>query len=174
MMKTPEPKSPTSFNLSSALRLPEGPGGSELIAGNGVVQLIGRVVSETDRQVIEEWIRRAGPHLYFDEVDVAGTSAENEAEDTRTAAIAGAALIPHLSLSEDYVRLRVSNGWVELNGEVMDFTLRETLDQIVRELKGVTGLTNCLGVQSEVSVAQLKHQVAGALERIPRIAGSLP
>lgn len=165
---------PHTSKRSTCFEFTDVSGGSQFAAGEGGVRLIGTVGTETDRQVIEEWIRRAGPHDYFDAVDVDGNTDHEDAEDTRTAAVAGAALIPHLDLMEDCVLLRVTNGWVELDGEVTDFTVRETLGQIVRELQGVSGLTNCLGVRSPVSVEQLSRQLTEALDRIPKIAARLP
>jgi hypothetical protein len=155
------------------IRPPEGVGGSQLAAGDGIVWLVGRVVSEMDRQMIAQLIGRSGSHIYVERVDVVGEAAREAAADTRTVATVGAALLPHLCPADDYVRLRVEDGWAELDGEVQDFSLRETLGRIVRELEGITGLTNCLDVRSDVSVDQLKQQVAEALERVTPVA-SLP
>lgn len=140
--------------------------GSGFTAKRGIVQMFGRVVHDIDRLRAEKRIKKTGTSSIVQKIDVVGLEGQDEHDDTMTAAAAGEALLPHLDLEYDEISLRVKDGWVELEGEVENYQLRQTLDHILRGLKEVKGLTNCLNVRSEVSVEQLKTQVAEALDRV--------
>lgn len=146
-------------------------GGGRITVGGGTVKLFGSLAHDEARQTVEERIRGTGSHAVVPEIDVEGSEGDERHEDTMMAAAAGEAILHHIDVFDDTVSLRVERGWVELEGEVEDYQVREAVDHVLRDLCGVQGITNSLNVRSEVSVEQLKSEVSQALDRVAGPAG---
>ena len=69
-------------------------------------------------------------------------------------------LVPH-----DRIKVKVSNGWVTLDGEVDKWFERNVADNAVRYLVGVKGLVNKIQIKPKVTTAGIKGKIESALAR---------
>jgi osmotically-inducible protein OsmY len=68
-------------------------------------------------------------------------------------------------IPEGKVRARVQAGWVTLNGEVeWDYQRREG-ERMVRNMRGVVGITNIIVVKPRVSPGQIQAKIEEAFKR---------
>jgi len=62
-------------------------------------------------------------------------------------------------LSPDSLEITVSNGWVTIKGQVRVELQREEAEKSVRNLWGVTGVSNQVTVKARATPAQLKQDI---------------
>ncbi|UZJ57962.1 BON domain-containing protein [Pseudomonas sp. KU26590] len=132
---------------------------------DGVVTLAGHVNSFVEKWSAEEAAQRvSGVRALAVEMDVKlpGLSQRNDGE------IAGSAenVLEWTSyLPKDSIKVRVEGGRVTLSGDVQwDYQRRAALDA-VRNLMGVTGISNNIAIKSKVSANGVKADITEALKR---------
>jgi RNA polymerase sigma factor (sigma-70 family) len=132
---------------------------------DGVVTLTGHVDSYWEKWNAERAaLRVSGVRAVANELEVRlPTSSERTDEDIARAAVS--ALAWSVVVPKDRVKVKVSRGWVTLEGTVEWKFQSTTAEAAVRNLVGVKGVTNLIEVKSKVSPAEVKSEIESALKR---------
>jgi osmotically-inducible protein OsmY len=136
---------------------------------DGIVILTGFTDSYSKKSVAEQVAKRvAGVKGVVNDIQVRlpGSSERTDADIARAAV---QALEWRVNLPLDRVKVVVSNGWVTLEGEVDRYDQAEEAEEVVRELIGVTGVTNLIIVKPTVAPENIKAQIEEALKRSAEI-----
>jgi osmotically-inducible protein OsmY len=139
---------------------------------NGVVTLSGRIDSYWEKIAAERAASRvSGVRAVANELQVRlPNSSERTDEDIARAAVdslAWSVLVP-----ADSVRVKVSNGWVTLEGKVNWQFQKSAAEKTVRKLIGVKGVTNFIEVKPQVSKVEVKSVIESALKRSAELDAS--
>ena len=139
-------------------------------AKNGIVGLAGNVQSYAAKYAAARAAERvAGVKAVTDElkVDLPAFHVRND-EDIARAAIN--ALQWDVWVPADRIKVRVDNGWISLEGEV-DYKYQQTAaENAVRNLTGVSGVSNLITIQlPEVSSSEVKTNIEQALRRAAEV-----
>jgi osmotically-inducible protein OsmY len=135
---------------------------------NGVVTLAGHVSSYAEKLNAEKAAQHvAGVKALAVEMDVklVGTSQRNDAD---IASSAQTALQSAMYFSPSGVKVKVENGWVTLSGHVEWDYQRQSSVGAVRELLGVTGVSDQIAIKPKVSATLVKSDIEAALKRRAR------
>ena len=132
---------------------------------DGIVTLTGHVNSYWEKWTAERAaLRLSGVRAVVNELEVRlPTSSERTDEDIARAAVS--ALAWSVVVPKDRVKVKVSRGWVTLEGSVDWKFQSSAAESAVRKLVGVKGVTNLIEVKSKVSPAEVKSQIESALKR---------
>jgi len=71
----------------------------------------------------------------------------------------------HIEVPEDRVRVKVSNGWLTLEGEVERYYEKESAERAVQYLIGLRGVTNLITLHGPVTPRDVKRRIRIGLER---------
>jgi osmotically-inducible protein OsmY len=132
---------------------------------DGIVTLSGRVSSYAEKYAAERATKRVyGVKAVVNEIDVRlpGTSQRTDGD---IAAAAVNALKSNIAVPADKIKVTVSKGWLKLEGEVEWQYQKEAAERAVRNLVGVTGVSNLITVKPHVSPIELKSKIEEALKR---------
>ena len=88
-----------------------------------------------------------------------------ERSDADIAHAAVSALGWHIQLPADRIQVKVSNGWVTIEGEVDQYYQRVAAERALRPLMGVRGVSNYLSLRQVPTPADLKQSIRSALAR---------
>jgi osmotically-inducible protein OsmY len=134
-------------------------------AKDGVVTLNGQVKSYWEKWSAERAASRvAGVRAIVNEVEVhLPTSSERTDEDIAKAAVA--ALDASITVPAKRIKLKVSNGWVTLEGSVDWQFQKRAAESALRNLIGVKGVINLVEVKPRVSTGEVKASIEAALKR---------
>ncbi len=133
----------------------------------GVVTLRGKINSLANRHAAEDAARRVGGvKAVANELEVR-LPVEFKRTDAEIAAAAVRALDWDTLLPKDAIQVTVSDGWIELRGEVDAHWVKEEAEDAVDHLRGVRGVTNLIEVRPVVSVSaeETKEKIAEAFVR---------
>jgi osmotically-inducible protein OsmY len=134
-------------------------------AKEGIVTLSGRVQSYWEKVAAERAAERvSGVKAVVNELEVRlpGSSERTDEDIARAAvnALEWSVLVPANKL-----KVKVSKGWVMLEGSV-DWQFQKTAaEKAVRKLIGVKGISNLVDVKPRVSKAEVKAEIESALKR---------
>ena len=131
----------------------------------GIVTLAGHVNSYAGKWNAERAAQRvSGVKALAIEMDVklAGSSKRN---DTDIARSAENVLEWMTSLPEDSVKVMVEGGWITLSGEVDWHFQKQAAADAVRDLMGVTGVSDQIAIKPRVSASIVKSDIEAALKR---------
>jgi osmotically-inducible protein OsmY len=132
---------------------------------DGIVTLSGHVSSYAERYAAERAAKRVyGVKAVANEIEIRlpGTSQRTDGD---IAAAAVNALKSNLAVPADKIKVTVSKGWLKLEGEVEWQYQKEAAERAVRDLFGVTGVSNLITVKPRVSPIELKSKIEDALKR---------
>ena len=134
-------------------------------ANDGVVTLTGHVESFVERHAAEAAAHRVkGVKAVSQEIEVRLPFDRRRGDDEIAAAIlerlSWDAAIPH-----DAVTVNVENGWVTLNGKVDWYYQKESAEQDVRKLIGVTGISNQIEIKQKAETDDILDEIMRALNR---------
>jgi osmotically-inducible protein OsmY len=132
---------------------------------DGVVTLTGRVESYWEKIAAERAATRvSGVKAIANELEIRlPTSSERTDEDIAQAAVR--ALDWYISVPSDRIKVKVSKGWITLEGSV-DWQYQKTAaEEAVRNLIGVKGVLNHIEVRPQVSKVEVKSAIEAALRR---------
>jgi osmotically-inducible protein OsmY len=138
-----------------------------VIVKDGIVTLTGWVDSYIKKWAAERAaLRVPGVQAVANDIEVRLTPA-TERTDPEIAAAAVHALQWDALIPDDGVKVKVSNGWVTLEGEVEWEYEKRAAERAVRALAGVRGVTNLISVRprTQPSPEELKRQIKQALVR---------
>ncbi|MEX6508419.1 BON domain-containing protein [Jiella sp. M17.18] len=132
---------------------------------NGIATLTGHVPTYTQKRKIEEVVRRVkGVRGIAEEIEVRPVGSRRTADDE----IARRALNVikwNTMIPDDKVQVKVESGWVTLTGQVEWQYQRTAAAEAVRDLEGVIGITNLIGVTPHATCADVKKRIEDALKR---------
>jgi osmotically-inducible protein OsmY len=132
---------------------------------DGVVSLTGRIESYWERSVAERAaLRVSGVKGVANELEIRLPFA-NARSDEDIARAAINRLDWSVTVPKDRVKVKVSQGWLTLEGTLDWQFQREAAADAVRNLMGVKGLTNQIDVKPQVSKAEVKSMIEAALKR---------
>jgi osmotically-inducible protein OsmY len=136
---------------------------------DGVVTLSGRVPSYWEKVAAERAAARvAGVKAVANELEVRlpGLSERTDGDIARAAvdALKWNVLVP-----EDRIKVKVSKGWVTLEGAVDWQYQKSAAEKSVRRLVGVVGVSNLIEVKPAVSKAEVKSAIESALKRLAEV-----
>jgi osmotically-inducible protein OsmY len=134
----------------------------------GVVTLTGFVDSYTKRWAAEEASHRVrGVKAVANDIEVRlGVSSERT--DPDIAASAARALQWDILLEREKIDVTVSKGWVTLKGTVDWQYKKQQAERVMRNLAGVTGVSNLIEVKPKAQPSDIKKKVEEALVRSAR------
>jgi osmotically-inducible protein OsmY len=131
----------------------------------GVVTLRGNVASYTEKLTAERvtlavyGVKAVANDLAVHISDILKRT------DTEIAHAAVNAIGWHSLIPKDRITVTVTNGWLELHGTVDWQYQRDAAVRAVRNLTGVTGLTNKVAVKSRVKASDVRTQIEAAFRR---------
>jgi osmotically-inducible protein OsmY len=126
----------------------------------GAVTLTGHLDTFADRYQIE----RAALRVLAVELDVK-LAANHLRSESEIAQAVESALQWHALIPADRIRFKVEKGWVTLSGEVDWDLQRRNTEKAVRNLVGVTGVTNTITLKALTSPAKVTARIRDALKR---------
>lgn len=130
-----------------------------------VVTLTGHLDNFAQKYAIERAVQRvAGVRALAIELDVK-LDPHHVRSDADIALAAEQALTWHALVPHERVRVQVEKGWVTLNGEVDWHYQREGAAKAVRELTGVTGVTNAISLRPQATPNHISDRIRAALTR---------
>ena len=134
-------------------------------ADGGVVTLTGQVPSYADLMDAERLVQRiAGVKGIVNDLEVR-LPGDARRTDTDLAFAAVRALEWDVQVPRHTVTLRVSDGWITLEGQVEWQFQRQAADRAVHHLFGVRGVNNQITLAEKVTPADLKRRIEDALKR---------
>lgn len=132
---------------------------------DGIVTLAGRVDSFTEKWQAERATQRVsgvkGLAVAMD-VNLPGMSNRTDADIARSVENT---LLWLSYLPANAVKVMVENGWVTLSGEVEWNYQRLEAANVVRDLMGVRGLTENIGIKPRAARSSIKTEIEAALRR---------
>jgi osmotically-inducible protein OsmY len=136
---------------------------------DGVVTLSGRVPSYWEKVAAERAAARvAGVKAVANELEVRlPGSSERTDQDIARAAID--ALKWNVLVPEERIKVKVSKGWVTLEGSVDWQYQKSAAEKSVRRLVGVAGVSNLIDVKPAVSKGEVKGAIEAALKRLAEV-----
>jgi len=136
-----------------------------VIVKDGVVTLTGHLASHAEKYAIERAVQRVhGVKALAVELTVK-LPFDNQRTDADIALAAERALEWNVLVPHDRIRPMVEKGWLSLNGEVEWAYQRSAAESAVRDLMGVTGVSNLVKVKPKVSPADVEKKIHDALAR---------
>lgn len=136
-----------------------------VIVKDGVVTLTGHPSSHAEKYAIERAAQRVkGVKALAIEMPVKLAS-DYTRTDADIAMAVERAIEWNVLVPEDKIHPMVENGWVTLNGEVEWDYQRRAAENAVRDLLGVTGVTNRVVVKPKFTAADVEKKIQEALER---------
>lgn len=139
--------------------------GIGVAASDGVVTLTGHVASHAEKYAAERAAQRvSGVKALAVEITVKLPDSDQRTDADIALAVerglAWSALVP-----ADKVKAMVENGWVTLTGEVEWEYQRKAAEKAVRNLMGVTGVSNLIGFTPKVVPSDVEKRLRDALVR---------
>ena len=130
---------------------------------DGVVTLIGEAHSCSQKWMAERAVDRvAGVRGVLNEMMVSITAPCADAEIT---AAAVNTLVWNAQVPKDSIRVEVEDGWITLTGEVEHDYQRRAAECVVRNLRGIRGVSNLATVRRCSSSGDTASQIQRALRR---------
>ncbi|MGJ7555867.1 BON domain-containing protein [Variovorax sp. RB3P1] len=145
-----------------------------VIVKDGVVTLTGHLASHAEKFAVERAVQRVhGVKATAVELTVK-LAFDNARTDADIALAVERALDWNVLVPNGKIRPQVEKGWVTLEGEVEWGYQRTAAEGAVRELMGVTGVSNLVKVKPKLGPADVEKKIREALSRqADREAGRL-
>ncbi len=133
---------------------------------DGVVTLSGHVENFAQKYAAERAAQRVhGVKAIAVELDVK-IAAAHQRSDTEIAESIEDYLKQHVAFAADRVQVRVEDGWVTLNGELLWDYQRRMVEKAVRPLKGVTGVSDLIVLKPPIVAPEgISSRIKEALAR---------
>jgi len=136
-----------------------------VIVKDGVVTLTGHLASHAEKYAVERAVQRVhGVKALAVELTVK-LPFDNQRTDADIAMAVECALDWNALVPDDKIQPLVENGWITLAGEVEWGYQRSAAESAVRDLMGVTGVSNLVKVKPKVSPADVEKKIHEALSR---------
>ncbi|SFQ60154.1 Osmotically-inducible protein OsmY, contains BON domain [Variovorax sp. OK605] len=136
-----------------------------VIVKDGVVTLTGHLASHAEKYAVERAVQRVhGVKATAVELKVK-LAFDNERTDADIALAVERALEWNVLVPNGKIQPQVESGWVTLQGDVEWGYQRSAAERAVRDLMGVTGVSNLVKVKPKLSAADVEKKIRGALSR---------
>ncbi len=133
---------------------------------NGVVTLTGVVDSYTKKTEAEDAAKNvAGVKAVVEKIEVKFGSTYGKKTDNDIADEIVSAFKWNWRVPNDKVKVKVENGWITLEGELEYNYQRDATKDIVKDLLGVTGVSNLIFIKSTTEEKVEKAGIESALRR---------
>ena len=134
-------------------------------AKSGVVTLMGHVESYPEKAAAERAARRVKcVKAVAEELEVRLPFSFKRG-DEEIAAAAISRLKDNWSVPTDAIKVKVEKGWVTLTGEVEWHYQQEAAADDIRNLRGVTGISNEVSIKPRANARDIKDSIMMALHR---------
>ena len=131
----------------------------------GVVTLSGQVRTFAERWAAQNAAQSVGGvKAIANEIEVQ-LLASGQRSDTDIATAALNALRLNVSVPIADIKLTVNDGWVALTGKVAFWYQKQEAENTVRNLQGVRGISNDIGIKPTVSTLDIKTRIEDAFRR---------
>jgi len=139
---------------------------------NGIVTLTGHIPSFWEKWAAERAVSRLSEvKAVVNELEIRlPSSSERTDQDIARAAVD--ALSWSILVPKDRVKLKVSKGWVTLEGSVDWQFQKNAAESAVRHLVGVKGVSNLIEVKPHVAASEVKAKIEDALKRSAQLDAS--
>jgi osmotically-inducible protein OsmY len=139
---------------------------------DGIVTLTGHVQSYWQKIAAERAASRvSGVKAVANELEIRlPASSERTDEDIAHAAVN--ALAWSVSVPADRIKVKVSKGWITLEGTVEWKYQKAAAEKAVRDLTGVKGVVNLVEVKPRASTVEVKAAIEAALKRSAEVDAS--
>ena len=139
---------------------------------DGIVTLTGHVQSYWQKIAAERAAGRvSGVRAVVNELEIRlPTTSERTDENIARAALN--ALSWSVSVPADRIKVKVSKGWITLEGNVEWQYQKAAAEKVVRDLVGVKGVVNLIEVKPRASTAEVKAAIEAALKRSAEVDAS--
>lgn len=129
----------------------------------GVVTLAGHAPSYADKWAAEKVTKNvAGVQALVNDIEVKPVAIRSDHE---IAAAAINALKANVSVPADDVKVLVNDGWLTLEGKVERWYQKNAVENAVRTLWGVKGITNSIEIRPQVNVGDIRSKIHAAFKR---------
>ena len=133
---------------------------------DGVVTLTGVVDNYTKKTEAEDAAKNvAGVKAVVEKIDVKLHSSFGKTTDDEIAKEVLSAFKWNWRVPNDKIKVKVESGWVTLEGELRWNYERDAAKDAVKNLLGVTGVSNNIKIKSDVNEAIEKADIESALKR---------
>jgi osmotically-inducible protein OsmY len=131
---------------------------------NGVVTLSGHVPNYAMRTVAELAARRVkNVKAVAMDIEVRLPSESKRSDDEIAGRVVN--ILRWSAGITDRVKAVVDDGWIKLTGEVEFFYQKQAAERAVRQLSGVTGITNLITIKSSVRPIDIKDRITKPFQR---------
>jgi len=132
---------------------------------NGVVTLSGYVNSFSKKYAAENAVKRVkGVQAVAEDIQVR-LGFDGKRTDSEIAEMALNAIKWDTEVPDGDLRLKVENGWINLEGSVEWQFQKDAAVKAVRNIVGVKGVTNTISVNPKINKAVVETKIKNALER---------
>jgi osmotically-inducible protein OsmY len=132
---------------------------------DGIVTLTGHVPSYAEKYAAEKAAKRVhGVMAVANELDVKLPGSSQRTDEDIAAACVNA-LKSNIVVPANKIKVIVNKGWVTLEGEVEWQYQKNAAESAVRNLTGVTGVSNYITVKPRVSPSELRSKIEEAFKR---------
>ena len=132
---------------------------------DAIVTLSGHVTTFVEKHAAEEAVLRIhGVRALASELEV-NPAVDARRTDEDIARTAASIMTWNPSIPKDCITIRVSGGWITLEGTVDWYFQRMAAEQAVEALMGVKGVSNQVRVIAMPATADVKSQIEAALKR---------
>jgi osmotically-inducible protein OsmY len=136
-----------------------------VVVKQGVVTLTGMVDAYTKKWAAEDAAHRVrGVRAVANDIEVRLPISSERTDSDLAAAIVNQ-LKWDVFIPSDKIEVTVSKGWVTLRGEVEWQYQKVGAERIVRNVRGVTGVSNLIVVAPKIKPSDLKQKIESALIR---------
>ena len=136
-----------------------------VLVKNGIVTLNGYAASYSEKYGAVRVAKRiAGVKAIVDDIQVTLSDSEVRNDgDIATAAVKQIESSP--SIPAGTVRVTVSEGWLTMEGDEEWWYQKQAVEDAVRNLTGVKGVTNLISIKPKLMSAEVKTSITSAFER---------
>ena len=146
-------------------------GGIGVAVSNGVVTLTGHVPTYEERfSTVRAAQRVRGVKAVAQELFVRLPNLKKHADDE----IAGraVAILSWTLPGADDIKVMVQGGWVTLEGKVDWGYQKQSAEQAIRRLGGVTGVSNTITVRPKIEPSEIRNAIQRAFQRNAQLEGA--
>ncbi len=133
---------------------------------DGVVTLTGVVDSYSKKSEVEDAAKNvAGVKAVVEKLEIKFSHDWGKKDDNEIATEVLNAFKWHWQIPADKIKVKVENGWVTLEGELQYNYQSEAAKDAVKNLLGVTGVSNSIQIKADANEAIEKADIESALKR---------
>jgi len=139
---------------------------------DGAVTLNGHVPTYAQKYAAKQCAKRvAGVHALVDKIDVR-LGADKDRSDSEVAEKIAHVLEWSVSIPGQDIQAEVKNGFVTLSGDVDWNYQSQSVVNRIKDICGVTGISNLIKVKTRASTYNIKQKIKAALDRHAQLEAS--